>query len=68
VLDKLPEHKLEKLPPQSIEAEQAVLGALLVNPTAITRVVEALFLKHFIVKHINIFILPCSNYLIIMIL
>lgn len=42
MLDKLPETKLEKLPPQSIEAEQAVLGALLVNPTAITRVVESL--------------------------
>lgn len=41
--NKLVEHKLEKLPPQSLEAEQAVLGALLVNPIAITRVIE--FLK-----------------------
>ncbi|MEI7473848.1 MAG: replicative DNA helicase [bacterium] len=36
------EKKLEKLPPQSLEAEQAVLGALLVNPIAITRVIETL--------------------------
>lgn len=34
--------KIEKLPPQSIEAEQAVLGALLVNPVAITKVIETL--------------------------
>lgn len=33
-------NSIEKLPPQNIEAEQAVLGALLVNPIAITRVAE----------------------------
>jgi replicative DNA helicase len=33
---------IQKLPPQSIEAEQAVLGALLVDPNAITRVIESL--------------------------
>jgi len=33
-------HSIEKLPPQSIDAEQAVLGALLVNPVVITRIVE----------------------------
>lgn len=36
------ELKADKLPPQSIESEQAVLGAILVNSTAITRVVEML--------------------------
>ncbi|MEI8388570.1 MAG: replicative DNA helicase [bacterium] len=34
--------RAERLPPQSIEAEQAVLGALLIDPNAITRVVESL--------------------------
>lgn len=33
---------IERLPPQSIEAEQAVLGALLVSGDGITRVVDAL--------------------------
>ncbi len=33
---------LGKMPPQSVEAEEAVLGALLVNPASITRVVETL--------------------------
>lgn len=35
-------NKIDKLPPQSLEAEQAVIGALLVNPIAITRVIESL--------------------------
>lgn len=33
---------MERLPPQSIEAEQALLGALLIDGNAITRVVESL--------------------------
>ena len=41
------EQKIQKLPPQSIEAEQAVLGALLVNGTAITRVVDLLKPENF---------------------
>jgi len=36
------EDKIEKLPPQSVEAEQAVIGALLVDSNAIARVVESL--------------------------
>jgi replicative DNA helicase len=36
------QEKIGKMPPQSIEAEEAVLGALLVNPTSLTRVVETL--------------------------
>lgn len=42
VVENNSEHRIEKLPPQSIEAEQAVLGALLVSPIAITRVIEVL--------------------------
>jgi replicative DNA helicase len=33
---------LERIPPQSIEAEQSVLGALLISPDALVRVVEIL--------------------------
>jgi len=42
VVDNVPVNKLEKLPPQSLEAEQAVLGALLANPATLARVVELL--------------------------
>jgi replicative DNA helicase len=38
----LSEGTLERLPPQSVEAEQAVLGALLVNGEAIARVADVL--------------------------
>ena len=34
------EGKLAKLPPQSIEAEEAVLGAVLANPVVLSRIVE----------------------------
>src|SRR3990167_729956 len=33
---------IESMPPQSVEAEQAVLGALLVNGEAVSRVVDVL--------------------------
>jgi replicative DNA helicase len=33
---------LERLPPQSIEAEQAVLGSIMISPDGITRVVDVL--------------------------
>ncbi|MEB3187379.1 MAG: replicative DNA helicase [bacterium] len=33
---------LERIPPQSLEAEQSVLGALLISPDAVTRVAELL--------------------------
>ena len=36
------DNRIEKLPPQSIEAEQAVLGALLVNPMNSSKVFEIL--------------------------
>ncbi len=42
MVDNVPVNKLEKLPPQSLEAEQAVLGALLANPATLARVVELL--------------------------
>ncbi|MFH0703321.1 MAG: replicative DNA helicase [bacterium] len=47
MIDNSVEHKMEKVPPQNIEAEQAVLGALLINPVAITRVVETLKVESF---------------------
>ncbi len=39
-LVKAHEGKLTKLPPQSIEAEEAVLGAILTNPMVLNRIVE----------------------------
>ncbi|MDD3149222.1 MAG: replicative DNA helicase [Candidatus Gastranaerophilales bacterium] len=39
--------KIEKLPPQSLEAEEAVLGAVLVNPMSIIQVMESLAPEHF---------------------
>jgi replicative DNA helicase len=38
---------IERLPPQSIEAEQAILGALLVNPEIIGKVCDILQPDHF---------------------
>ena len=39
-------------PPHSIEAEEAVLGSLLIDPEAITRVASFLAAEHFyLVKH-----------------
>ncbi len=43
----LNEASLERLPPQSIEAEQAILGALLISPDTISRVVDALEPENF---------------------
>lgn len=39
-LVKAQEGKLGKLPPQSVEAEEAILGAILANPTVLNRIVE----------------------------
>ncbi len=41
-LVKAQENNLSKLPPQSLEAEEAVLGAILANPMTLSRVVESL--------------------------
>lgn len=38
---------MEKLPPQSVETEEAVIGAILVNPVALTRVVELVSVNSF---------------------
>lgn len=43
----LSEQAAERLPPQSIEAEQAILGALLVNPETISKVVDVIEPDHF---------------------
>lgn len=39
-LVKVQEGKLGKLPPQSVEAEEAILGAILANPAVLNRIVE----------------------------
>jgi len=41
-MEEIMERHPEKLPPQNIEAEQAVLGAILVNPAIISRIIEIL--------------------------
>ncbi len=46
-LQKINRTSIDKLPPQSVEAEESVIGALLVNPVSITRVVESLKPEHF---------------------
>ncbi len=38
--DTYAKEKAERLPPQSLEAEQAVLGALLIDPNAIAKVID----------------------------
>lgn len=38
---------LERVPPQSLEAEQALLGGVLVDPDALTRVVDTVRSEHF---------------------
>jgi replicative DNA helicase len=38
----LSESSLERLPPQSIDAEQAILGSVLVNPDTVTKVCDVL--------------------------
>lgn len=43
----LNESSLERLPPQSLEAEQAVLGALLVSGDGVSRIVDVLNPEHF---------------------
>ena len=43
----LNDSSLERLPPQSLDAEQAVLGALLVSPDGLSRIVDILDAEHF---------------------
>ena len=38
---------LERLPPQSVEAEQAVLGSVLVNPESISKIIDVLDPEYF---------------------
>jgi replicative DNA helicase len=51
----------DRIPPQDIEAEQAVLGAMLIDEEAAGRVLEQLRAKIFIVKLIGLFLLPWKN-------
>lgn len=39
-LMKIQEGKLAKLPPQSVEAEEAILGAVMANPSSLNRIIE----------------------------
>src|SRR5579883_2502648 len=41
------ESSLDRLPPQSLDSEQAVIGGLLVSGEAITRVIDLLEPEHF---------------------
>ncbi len=43
----MPDKVIEKLPPQSIEAEEAVLGSMLLDHSAISRAVEIIEKEHF---------------------
>lgn len=56
----------KRVPPQNIEAEQAVLGAMLIDKEAIIQVSEILTNIDFIVKHIVLFLRQCLNYTISM--
>ena len=38
---------VDKLPPQSIEAEQSLLGCLMIDPVSIYKVVDFLLVKDF---------------------
>lgn len=38
---------IERIPPQSIDAEQAVIGSLLLNPESLSRVVDVIKAEHF---------------------
>ena len=49
----------DRLPPQNMEAEQAVLGAIFLEPSSLTLASEILFRKIFIVGPINIFLMQC---------
>lgn len=44
-------YDIDKLPPQNIEAEEAILGGILLDPEAINRVVEVLTAEAFYVKN-----------------
>jgi replicative DNA helicase len=46
-LDKNDFSILERVPPQSLEAEQALLGGVLIDPDALTRVVDTVRSEHF---------------------
>ncbi len=46
-LDKHDFSILERVPPQSLEAEQALLGGVLIDPDALTRVVDTVRSEHF---------------------
>lgn len=52
----------ETLIPQNLEAEEAVLGAILVNPETLAKVSDTLLPKAFTNLLTDIFMKQCSNF------
>lgn len=48
----------QRIPPQNVEAEQAVLGAMLIDRSAVIAATENWMLKIFIGIHIGLFLKP----------
>ncbi|MBD2535650.1 helicase DnaB, partial [Nostoc flagelliforme FACHB-838] len=45
-----PDRPLDNLPPQNIEAEEAILGGIMLDPEAITRVSDRLTIEAFYIS------------------
>jgi len=54
----LPLGGVGRIPPQAIELEEAVLGALLIDRDALTKVVDILAAESFYVRPTSIFLKP----------
>ena len=54
---------IDRVPPQNIEAEQAVLGAMLLEREAIAKVMENCAPKIFTARRIRLFLTPCWNFI-----
>lgn len=54
----------DRTPPHNIEAEQAVLGAILIDQDALTAASELLVPDSFIERNIKRFLKSCLGYLI----
>ena len=61
-LVKSSEGKLQKLPPQNLDAEEAILGAILTNPVCLNKVVDLIKPESFY-KPANKFIFDSILYL-----
>lgn len=54
----------ERVPPQNIEAEQAVLGAMLIDKEAIAKATEVLSADDFTAKRIALSLVRCWSFII----